>query len=180
MATLATHENKGNANRKVMAWLIGVALFMLGLSFAAVPLYDLFCRVTGFGGTTQISEGNPKGVIEREMGVRFDSTISPGLPLRVVPASVQTDEMGTVRTVTYRATNMSDKPLKTTASFNVSPLSTGIYFNKIECFCFSEQELAPYETVDMPVTYFVDPDLDLDGELRTIRQITLSYTFHAL
>ena len=180
MSTLSAQNDRNSANSRMLRRLVLLALAMLALSFAAVPLYDLFCRVTGFGGTPQISEGNPKGVISREMGVRFDSTISPGLPLRVVPASVQTDEMGTVRTVTYRATNMTGEPLRTTASFNVSPLSTGIYFNKIECFCFSEQELAPYETVDMPVTYFVDPDLDLDRELRTIRQITLSYTFHAL
>ncbi|WP_196259523.1 cytochrome c oxidase assembly protein [Pelagibacterium limicola] len=180
MSSLSAHSEKDAANRKVMLWLVGVAIFMLGASFAAVPLYDLFCRVTGYGGTTQVSDGNVKGVIGREMGVRFDATISPGLPLRVQPARVETNPIGEVSTVVYRATNLSDKPLKTTASFNVTPESTGIYFNKIECFCFSEQELAPYETVEMPVTYFVDPDLDLDSELRTIRQITLSYTFHAL
>jgi cytochrome c oxidase assembly protein subunit 11 len=180
MSTLTAHNDKSAANRKVLAWLVGVAIFMLGLSFAAVPLYDLFCRVTGYGGTTQISEANPKGVIGREMGVRFDATIAPGLPLRVEPARIETNAIGEVKTVTYRATNMSSQPLKTTASFNVTPESTGIYFNKIECFCFTEQELAPYETVEMPVTYFLDPDLDLDSQLRTIRQVTLSYTFHAL
>jgi cytochrome c oxidase assembly protein subunit 11 len=180
MSTLTAHNDKSAANRKVLAWLVGVAIFMLGLSFAAVPLYDLFCRVTGYGGTTQVSEANPKGVIAREMGVRFDATIAPGLPLRVEPARVETNAIGEVKTVTYRATNMSGQPLKTTASFNVTPESTGIYFNKIECFCFTEQELAPYETVEMPVTYFLDPDLDLDSQLRTIRQVTLSYTFHAL
>lgn len=180
MSTIANVDGKNVANSRMLRRLIVLALIMLGLSFAAVPLYDLFCRVTGFAGTTQISDGNVNGVIDREMGVRFDATVSPNLPLRVVPAKVKTDKMGTVRTVTYTATNLTGEPLKTTASFNVSPLSTGIYFNKIECFCFTEQELAPYETVEMPVTYFVDPDLDLDRELRTIRQITLSYTFHAL
>jgi cytochrome c oxidase assembly protein subunit 11 len=180
MSTVSTHHNKEAANLRMLRWLVLLAVVMLGLSFAAVPLYDLFCRVTGFAGTTQVSEGNFNGTIAREMGVRFDATISPGVPLRVVPASVQTDPLGTTRTVTYRATNMSDKPIKTTASFNVSPPSTGIYFNKIECFCFTEQEFAPYETVEMPVTYFVDPALNADDHLKTIRQITLSYTFHAL
>lgn len=180
MSTLTTVDHKASSNRKVLGWLVALAIVMLGLSFAAVPLYDLFCRVTGFAGTTQVAESNPKGVIAREMGVRFDATIGPGLPLRVEPARVETDPMGTVRTIVYRATNLSDQPLATTASFNVSPLSTGVYFNKIECFCFTEQQLAPYETVEMPVTYFVDPDLDLDDTLHTIRQITLSYTFHAL
>jgi cytochrome c oxidase assembly protein subunit 11 len=180
MSSVAAHNQKDAANLKMLRRLVVLAVVMLGLSFAAVPLYDLFCRVTGFAGTTQISEGNAKGLIAREMGVRFDATISPGLPLRVVPASVQTDPMGTTRTITYRATNMSDKPIKTTASFNVSPPATGIYFNKIECFCFTEQEFAPYETVEMPVTYFVDPALDAEDHLKTIRQITLSYTFHAL
>lgn len=180
MSVLSTHDQKNSANRKLMGWLLGLTVVMLGLSFAAVPLYDLFCRVTGFSGTTQVADANPKGTIAREMGVRFDATVSPGLPLRVVPARVETDPMGTVRTVVYRATNMSNEPLGTTASFNVAPLTTGGYFNKIECFCFSEQFLEPYETVEMPVTYFVDPDLDLDDTLHTIRQITLSYTFHAL
>lgn len=180
MSAVHPTDNRDNANRKVMAWLIGFALFMLAMSFAAVPLYDLFCRVTGYGGTTQISEGNARGIIEREMGVRFDANIAPGLPLRVEPARIETNAIGTASTVYYRATNMSNRELGTTASFNVSPDATGIYFNKIECFCFTEQTLAPYETVEMPVTYFIDPDLDLDSELRTIRQVTLSYTFHEL
>lgn len=178
MTTLPANDPRKAANGRTAGTLALVGLLMLGLSFAAVPLYDLFCRVTGYGGTTQLSEGNAKGVIAREMGVRFDATIAPGLPLRVVPARVETDPMGTIKTVVYRATNLSNQPLSTTASFNVTPDATGIYFNKIECFCFTEQTLAPNETVEMPVTYFVDPDLDLNSELRTIRQITLSYTFH--
>ncbi len=178
MSSVSTSNDRSGANTRTMRWLVAFALFMLGMAFAAVPLYDLFCRVTGFGGTTQVSEGNPKGVIDREMEVRFLSTVDPGLLLRVEPARIETNAMGTVSTVVYRATNMSGEPLSTTASFNVTPDSTGIYFNKIECFCFTQQTLAPYETVEMPVTYFVDPDLDLNSELRTIRQIALSYSFH--
>ncbi|WP_127144775.1 cytochrome c oxidase assembly protein [Pelagibacterium montanilacus] len=178
MATIDPAVAPRRSNRKIVISAAAFALFMLGMSFAAVPLYDLFCRVTGYGGTTQIAGSNGKGVLDREMAVRFDATISPGLPLRVVPSRVETDPIGMTRTVVYRATNMSNQPISTTASFNVTPDATGIYFNKIECFCFTEQTLAPHESVEMPVTYFVDPDIDLDTELRTIQHITLSYTFH--
>jgi cytochrome c oxidase assembly protein subunit 11 len=173
----ATSPEK-KSNRSLVSSLVLLVAVMVGLSFAAVPLYDLFCRVTGYGGTTQVSEGNGKGIIDREMGVRFDASIEPGVPLRVVPARIETDPIGTIKTVVYRATNLTNEPLRTTASFNVTPDATGIYFNKIECFCFTEQTIPPNETVEMPVTYFVDPDLDQNSELRTIRQITLSYTFH--
>ena len=174
----ATPNHTPDSNKRTLIWLVGLGLFMLGLSFAAVPLYDLFCRVTGFGGTTQVSQDNVKGVISREMAVRFDSNVTSGMPLRVEPARVETNPIGTVSTVVYRATNLTDEPLRTTASFNVTPETTGIYFNKIECFCFTEQVIPPNGTVEMPVTYFVDPDLDQNSELRTIHQITLSYTFH--
>ncbi|HCE24995.1 MAG TPA: cytochrome c oxidase assembly protein [Hyphomonas sp.] len=177
MASIHHNADLGG-NKKMLRWLVGIPTVMLALSFASVPLYNIFCSVTGYGGTTQVAEENAKGVIAREMAVRFDSTIDRGIPLRVVPASVETNAIGTISTVTYRATNLSDEPLRTTASFNVTPENTGIYFNKIECFCFTEQVLAPNETVEMPVTYFIDPDLDENSELRTIRQITLSYTFH--
>jgi cytochrome c oxidase assembly protein subunit 11 len=178
MADIPATEHKAPDNRKIVLVCAGITFGMLGLSFAAVPLYDLFCRVTGFGGTTQVSAGNANGIIDRPIATRFDATVPPGMPLRVVPARVQTDPMGTVKTVVYEATNLSSEPLSTTASYNVTPESTGIYFNKIECFCFTEQVLAPGETVEMPVTYFVDPDMDANSELRTIRDITLSYTFY--
>ena len=178
MSTATPHTTHGSSNKRTLSWLVGVGLFMLGLSFAAVPLYDIFCRVTGYGGTTQVSDGNVRGVIAREMGVRFDATIDRGMPLEVEPARIETNAIGTVSTVVYRATNLSDEPLQTTASFNVTPDAAGVYFNKIECFCFTEQTIPPNGTVEMPVTYFVDPDLDENSELRTIREITLSYTFH--
>lgn len=171
-------QPKRASNRTIVTWTAGFAIFMLAMAYAAVPLYDLFCRVTGFGGTTQQAESNLGGVIDREMAVRFDATIAPGLALHVVPARVETDPIGSTKTVVYRATNTSNRPLSTTASYNVTPDVTGVYFNKIECFCFTEQTLAPNETVEMPVTYFVDPAIDLDDELDTIRHITLSYTFH--
>ncbi|UYN99539.1 MAG: cytochrome c oxidase assembly protein [Devosia sp.] len=152
---------------------------MVGLAFASVPLYQLFCQVTGFGGTTQVASANPKGVIAREMKVRFDVNVDRALPWTVKPAAAITDRIGKVDTVNYIATNNSDRPMTGQAIFNVTPDQAGIYFNKIECFCFTEQTLQPGESVEMPIVFFVDPDLDENPELRTIKEITLSYTFYA-
>jgi cytochrome c oxidase assembly protein subunit 11 len=168
------------ARNKRVAIMCGLFVcFMVGAAYAAVPLYQLFCQVTGFGGTTQVSEGNPKGTIARQMTVRFDSNVSSNLDWSVTPAKPITDQVGAVDTVNYVARNNSDRTLTGTAVFNVIPEAAGIYFNKIECFCFTEQTLKPGESVEMPVTFFVDPDLDQNSELNTIREITLSYTFYA-
>ena len=170
----------GNANNsKVALSLFGLAAGMVGLAFASVPLYQIFCQVTGYGGTTQTAGDNPKGVIAREMKVRFDVNVESALPWTVKPAAPITDQIGKVDTVNYIATNNSDKPLTGQAIFNVSPDRAGVYFNKIECFCFTEQTLQPGETVEMPIVFFVDPDLDENQELDTIKEITLSYTFYA-
>jgi cytochrome c oxidase assembly protein subunit 11 len=166
-------------NRRVGVILAGLAAGMVGLAFASVPLYQLFCQVTGFGGTTQVASDNPKGVIAREMKVRFDVNVDRALNWTVTPASPITDQIGRVDTVNYIATNHSDKPVTGQAIFNVVPEKAGIYFNKIECFCFTEQTLQPGETVEMPIVFFVDPDLDENHELDTIKEITLSYTFYA-
>jgi cytochrome c oxidase assembly protein subunit 11 len=144
-----------------------------------VPLYQLFCQVTGYGGTTQTAGANPKGVIAREMKVRFDVNVENSLDWTVTPAAAITDKIGQVDTVNYVATNHSNKPVTGQAIFNVVPEKAGVYFNKIECFCFTEQTLQPGETVDMPIVFFVDPDLDDNHELATIKEITLSYTFYA-
>lgn len=166
-------------NEKTGLVLLGLAAGMVGLAFAAVPLYQLFCQVTGYGGTTQVADANPKGVIAREMKVRFDVNVEDALPWTVKAAAPITDRIGQVDTVNYLATNTSDKPVTGQAIFNVSPDKAGIYFNKIECFCFTEQTLQPGETVEMPIVFFVDPDLDDNPELNTIKEITLSYTFYA-
>jgi cytochrome c oxidase assembly protein subunit 11 len=173
----ANPHRKGNLRIAVICG--GIVAGMVGLAYAAVPLYALFCQVTGFGGTTQVADGNPKGTIAREMTVRFDSNVDGGLAWTVRPARPVTGKIGEVTTVEYLATNLSDKTITGTAIFNVVPERAGIYFNKIECFCFSEQTLKPGETAKMPVTFFVDPDLAENQELDTIRQITLSYTFYA-
>ncbi len=142
MTDISLHQGQ-NKNRRLAYALVGFVLFMLGAAYAAVPLYQLFCQVTGFGGTTQVAADNPKGVIAREMTVRFDSNVESGLAWRVTPARPITDRIGTVDTVNYIATNTSDKPITGQAIFNVTPEQTGIYFNKIECFCFTEQTLQP-------------------------------------
>lgn len=166
------------ANRKVAIVLAAFVVLMIGAAYAAVPLYQLFCQVTGFGGTTQRAEGNPKGVIARDMTVRFDANVDGGLDWTVTPAQPVTGKIGTVETVVFRARNNSNRPVTGQAIFNVTPEQTGIYFNKMECFCFTEQTLKPGETVDMPVTFFVDPDIAKNGDLDTVKNITLSYTFY--
>lgn len=173
------HEQPSGGNYKVAIMLAGLVAGMVGLSYAAVPLYQLFCQVTGYGGTTQRADANLKGVIAREMTTRFDATVASSTPIRVRAAAPVTDPIGNARTVTYIATNPTAREISTTAGFNVTPEQAGLYFNKIECFCFTEQTLKPGETVEMPVTFFVDPDIDENKDLDTIREITLSYTFYA-
>ena len=173
-----TAETRRRNRRVALGGLVFVAA-MVGVAYASVPLYQLFCQVTGYGGTTQVAEGGPKGVIAREMAVRFDANVANELPWRVEPAAAITDKIGTVDTVNFVATNLSDKPVTGQAIFNVSSERAGVYFNKIECFCFTEQTLQPGETVDMPIVFFVDPELDDNVELDTIKEITLSYTFYA-
>ena len=174
--TLERHTSK---NLRLAGILAGMVLAMIGAAYAAVPLYQLFCQVTGFGGTTQQASGNAKGIIDRVMTVRFDSNVGSDLAWTVTPAAPVTDKIGTVETVNYVAKNLTDKPITGQAIFNVVPEQTGIYFNKIECFCFTEQTLQPGEEVLMPVTFFIDPDIAQNGDLDTIRNITLSYTFYA-
>ena len=180
MTDLALIPEHGGRNRRVALVLGIVVVTMIGAAYAAVPLYALFCKLTGLDGTTQVASGNPKGVIDRQMTVRFDSNVEGGLAWTVTPARPVTDKIGAVETVTFIARNDTDRAITGRAIFNVTPEQTGIYFNKIECFCFTEQTLQPGETAEMPVTFFVDPDIAGDRNLDTIRDITLSYTFYAV
>jgi cytochrome c oxidase assembly protein subunit 11 len=173
--TAATLE-RSNARTALMMAAIVVA--MLGLAFASVPLYRLFCQVTGLNGTPQRAERAP-GAVAGEIGVRFDANVDSRVPWRVEP------EQRTVRIapgarieVAYLATNLRAAPTKATATFNVSPNQAGQYFNKIECFCFTEQTLKAGETVRMPVVFFVDPRITEDKDAKDIDEITLSYTFY--
>jgi len=151
---------------------------MVGLSFAAVPAYKAFCQVTGWGGTTQRADAGAERTLARKITVRFDSTVSAGLPWRFKPEQIsQTLHIGETGLAFYEAENLTAKAISGRASFNVSPAKAGLYFKKIECFCFTEQTLQPGEKVSMPVTYFVDPALADDKNLDEVETITLSYTF---
>jgi cytochrome c oxidase assembly protein subunit 11 len=163
-------------HRKVGTIAAGSALFML--AFAAVPLYQMFCQATGYAGTTQRANKASATVLERTVTVRFDATVAPNLQWTFEPVQREvTVKFGETSLAFYRATNNSSKPVVGTASFNVTPDQVGVYFNKLECFCFTEQRLEPGESVDMPVSFFVDPAMVKDKDAAHIGQITLSYTF---
>ncbi|MBK1669963.1 cytochrome c oxidase assembly protein [Rhodovibrio sodomensis] len=153
---------------------------MVGLSFAAVPLYRLFCQVTGLGGTTQVAEIAPEAVAQT-VNVRFNADRAPELPWTFAPKQVEVEvRLGARAMAYYTARNLSDRPITGTATFNVTPLKAGKYFSKIACFCFTEQTLQPGERVDMPVDYFVDPAILDDPNMADVTTITLSYTFFPL
>ena len=152
---------------------------MIGAAYAAVPLYSWFCRTTGFGGTPQIAATAPSGVADRRIKVRFDANVGSGLPWRFEPESGAVEvRLGEVVTVHYRVVNESARETVGIASFNVSPPTAGVYFSKINCFCFSDQRLAPGEKRDMAVVFFVDTALTADPELYRLDTITLSYTMY--
>jgi cytochrome c oxidase assembly protein subunit 11 len=175
-ATL-TEASRPRRNWRIAAVLAVVVAGMIGLSYAAVPLYSLFCQVTGFGGTTQRAEANTHGIIDREVTVRFDANVAPGLPWTVTPAQHVTGRIGEIELASYRVTNHSRRTVTGTAGFNVTPEIAGAYFNKIECFCFTEQPLAGGATAELPVVFFIDPAIAEDKDTRDIPEITLSYTF---
>ncbi|PKB25978.1 cytochrome c oxidase assembly protein subunit 11 [Novosphingobium kunmingense] len=179
MTAAATLERGKRRTALIMA---GVALGMLGLGFAAVPLYRIFCQVTGFGGTTmRVSEARAATVKAgtQTISVRFDANVDRGLGWRFQPQQVTQDmRIGQRKQAFYWAENTSSQSITGVASFNVEPEQAGKYFNKIQCFCFNQQTLQPGQKVDMPVIYYVDPAIATDPETKDIQQITLSYTFH--
>ncbi len=165
-------------NRRVVVAALGFATAMVGLAYASAPLYDLFCRVTGFAGTTQVAVAAPGRVLAREVTVRFDANRDGNLPWKFEPLQVSvTAKLGEEKLVFYRATNLSSRPIVGTATYNVTPDLAGSWFNKIQCFCFTEQLLMPGQSIDMPVTFFVDPDMANDRKYDRVSTITLSYTF---
>ncbi len=179
LATPNTADAQQRQHRKVALLLSGLVVGMVGMAYAAVPLYDLFCRVTGYGGTTNTAEAAPATAIDRTMTIRFDSNINRGPAWEFKPVELaQEVKVGESGLAFYQARNLSDETLVGTATYNVTPQSAGYYFNKIDCFCFTEQVLRPGETVDMPVTYFVDPEIEDDENLDHVTTITLSYTFY--
>ncbi|WP_120078029.1 cytochrome c oxidase assembly protein [Aurantiacibacter odishensis] len=183
MATMTLEDR----NKRTMLFGFGMALAMLGMGYAAVPLYDLFCRVTGFGGTTQVASESDAALAERlgasaggvTYSIRFDANTSRNMPWEFKPVQV-TDRVaiGQRDMAFYTAKNNSSVPITGTATFNVEPEQAGRYFNKIQCFCFTEQTLQPGEEIRMPVLYYVDPAALDDANMEGVEQITLSYTFH--
>lgn len=169
----------GVSNRTVVVSCLAAVAAMGALTYASVPLYRLFCQVTGFAGTPQRAAVAPGAVSDRIVSVRFDSNVSGGLAWDFQPEQrVVKVKAGESTLAFFKATNTSDKPLTGAASFNVSPDVAGRHFSKIECFCFTEQQLEPGETVEMPVSFFVDPKIAEDRDASWVEEITLSYTFY--
>ncbi|MSP48063.1 MAG: cytochrome c oxidase assembly protein [Alphaproteobacteria bacterium] len=166
------------SNRRVATLVAGIAVGMFALAYASVPLYRLFCQVTGYGGTTQRAETAPDHAIDRWMTVSFNADVAPDLPWSFRPAErsvwVRVGEPVLIR---YVAENLGREAVVGTATFNVTPSKIGAYFTKLECFCFTEQVLKPGEKVEMPVTFFLDPDLAKDRHLDGLGAVTLSYSF---
>jgi cytochrome c oxidase assembly protein subunit 11 len=157
------------------------AAFMVGMAYAAVPLYDWFCRTTGFGGRTQVATSAPGSVLDRKITVRFDANVGPGLPWRFAPERTSIEaRLGEVVTVDYLVVNEAARETVGLATYNVTPLNIGAYFQKINCFCFTEQRLGPGEKREMPVVFYIDPALEKDSELDDLNTITLSYSFYAI
>jgi cytochrome c oxidase assembly protein subunit 11 len=166
-------------NARVVLMSTATVVAMVGLTYASVPLYRLFCQVTGFGGTTQRAETAPQQVLDKTVSVRFDANTSGKLEWTFHPVQPSVKvKFGEQSMAYYEAVNRSDETLTGTAVFNVTPPQAGAYFNKIQCFCFTEQTLKPGEKIEMPVSFFVDPDMLDDADAAGIEEITLSYTFY--
>jgi cytochrome c oxidase assembly protein subunit 11 len=176
--TIATHSPR----RRDVAVAIGsglVAAVMVGMAYAAVPLYDWFCRTTGWNGTTQVATSLPGQVLDRTVTVRFDANVGPGLPWRFKPEQISIEvKLGEVVSVNYLVVNEAARETLGQASYNVTPLNLGAYFQKVNCFCFTEQRLKAGEKREMPVVFYIDPALAKDPDGADTNTITLSYTFY--
>lgn len=175
----ATGHNPPSSNRAVVLWCLGALAMMGGLTAASPTLYRIFCQVTGYGGTTQRAIAPSDHIVDRKITVRFDANVAPGFAWKFEPVEpTMSVKLGENTLAFYRATNLSDQTLKGTAAFNVSPDTMGLFFSKIACFCFTEQTLKPGQSVEMPVTFFVDPKMLEDRDTRHLENITLSYVFY--
>lgn len=172
-------NDRAVSNRKIVLSCVAALAVMGSVTAASPTLYRLFCQVTGYGGTTQRALAPSTVTLDRVVTVRFDANVSPHLAWKFEPLQPTVDvKVGENAIAFFRATNVSDKPLKGTAAFNVAPETMGAYFNKIECFCFTEQTLQPGQSVDMPVTFFLDPKMVEDRDTRVLSNVTLSYVFY--
>jgi cytochrome c oxidase assembly protein subunit 11 len=165
-------------HRAVALWCAVLVAAMLGAAYASVPLYRLFCQLTGFDGTPRVATKAPHTVLDRTITIRFDANVAPGLPWSFAPVETTMQvKIGETALAFYRATNTSAQTVYGTATFNVFPEQAAPFFNKLQCFCFTEQSLQPGESIEMPVSFFVDPQIAADKDARSITNITLSYTF---
>src|SRR5262245_29952576 len=173
-------QDPRNRRHRTVAILCGaLVMVMVAAAFASVPLYRLFCESTGFAGTPQRALQPSDASIDKTMTVRFDANVTPGLPWRFEPVQPTLDvKLGENALAFYRATNLSDRSVTGMATFNVTPEPAGAFFNKIQCFCFAEQVLEPGQSVEMPVSFFIDPEIVKDRDGRSISLIVLSYTFY--
>jgi len=170
---------KQDSTHKTALRLVGVVVVMGAMAWAAVPLYDLFCRVTGFGGTTATAEAGSDKILDETIKIRFDASLARDMPWQFTPTEREIEiRIGETGLAFYEAYNPTDRPIAGTASYNVAPFAAGGYFTKIDCFCFELQVLQPGERVMMPVSFYVDPAIVEDREARFAKHITLSYTFH--
>ncbi|MBP0481327.1 cytochrome c oxidase assembly protein [Sagittula salina] len=167
---------------KTLGLTLGVVIGMGSLAWASVPFYNWFCRVTGFGGTTQVAEaGQAQAILDRTIKIKFDASKDRGMPWEFKPMQTEmTLRIGEEGLAFYEAYNPTDRPVAGQAAYNVTPYQAGGYFNKIECFCFTEQVLQPHERVQMPVSFFVDPEIVDDPDAKYTQHITLSYTFYEI
>jgi cytochrome c oxidase assembly protein subunit 11 len=160
-------------------WAASVVVAMVGASFAAVPLYSYLCRVTNFDGTPRRATAPSSVMVDKTVTVRFDANVAPGFAWTFEPLQRTMDaRLGENMLAFYRATNTSDRVIKGTATFNVFPEQSAAFFNKVECFCFTEQELQPGQSMEFPVSFFIDPQIEHDKDARATTHITLSYTFY--
>ncbi|QDI75037.1 MULTISPECIES: cytochrome c oxidase assembly protein [Leisingera] len=167
--------------RKTVLQLVGVVVLMGGLSWASVPFYDWFCRVTGFGGVTGVASSGSDTILDQTIKVRFDGSKERGMPWEFKPLQREMEiRLGETGLAFYEAYNPTDRPVAGQASYNVAPYQAGGFFSKIDCFCFTEQVLQPGERVQMPVTFYVDPEIIDDRDAKYVHTITLSYTFHQI
>ncbi len=167
--------------KKTIFYLVFLVLFMTSASFLSVPFYNWFCKVTGYGGATNVAQKESDIISDKIISVRFDASLEKGLEWEVKPVQRNmTLNLGETGLAFYEAYNPTDKPIAAQASFNVVPFSVGNFFNKIECFCFTEQILQPGEKIKMPVSFYVDPDLINNLESKNVTSVTLSYTFYEI
>ena len=168
-------------NKRIIVPLVGMVFLMGLLSFASVPMYDWFCRVTGYGGTPNTADANNSKVLENTIKVRFDASLERNMPWNFEPLQYELEiNVGDSGIAFYEAFNPTDRPVAGQASFNVVPFSAGQYFTKVECFCFVEQVLQPGEKVTMPVSFYIDPEIVNDREAKFVNSVTLSYTFYEI